>query len=88
MRFIEARLQAELSRCMYSLARVRAVDPTRRRAGVPLVDRRVVLHARVGTLPGRLGDLAHELTGADGSDRLAAGDGLQLPVLVLLVGAA
>ena len=38
-------------------ARVRGVDPARDRAGVPLVDRRVVLDARIGALPRRLGDL-------------------------------
>ena len=31
------------------------------RAGVPVVDRRVVLHARVGALPRRLRDVSHQL---------------------------
>src|SRR3712207_8973972 len=35
-------------------ARVRRVDPARVRAGVPVVDDRVVLDARVGALPGGL----------------------------------
>ena len=41
-------------------ARVRRVDAARVRARVPLVDRRVVLDARVGAAPRGLGDLAHQ----------------------------
>src|SRR5207244_5789808 len=37
-------------------AGVGGVDRSRVRTGVPVVDRRVVLHAGVGALPGRLGD--------------------------------
>ena len=43
-------------------ARVRGVDRPRVRAGVPAVDRRVVLHARIAAVPGPLGDLPQEVT--------------------------
>ena len=68
-------------------ARVRAVDAAGGRARVPLVDRRVVLHAGVGALPGRVGDLAHQVARAHRGHRLTRRDGLELPVLVLLEGA-
>ena len=42
-------------------ARVGGVDPARLRAGVPVVDRRVVLDARVGAAPGGVGDLAQQV---------------------------
>src|SRR5262249_56461080 len=42
-------------------ARVRPVDPPVVRAGVPLVDRRVELHAGVGAAPGGEGDLVPEV---------------------------
>ena len=64
-----ARLQAELSRNMYSLqgldALIRAVFFDR----VPLVDRRVKLHARIAAQPGRLGNLAHDLARLVSLDR-------------------
>ncbi len=68
-------------------ARVRGVDAPAVRAGVPAVDRRVVLHARVRAAPGRLGDLAHQLARATArvGSPVAAGD--QLPLAVLLDGA-
>ena len=50
-------------------ARVGRVDAARRRRRVPLVDRRVVLHARIGAAPRGLGDLAHELARLHGLDR-------------------
>ena len=84
MRFSDARLHAELSRCMYSEHGLDALMRPDRRARVPLVDRGVVLHAGVGALPRGLRDLAHQLAGAHRLDRLAGRDGLQLPVLVLL----
>ena len=69
-------------------ARVRRVDPPAVRRGVPLVDRRVVLHARVGAAPGGLGDFAHQLARWDRlADRLAGGAGGQPPLAVLLDGA-
>ena len=46
-------------------ARVRCVDPARVRGRVPLVDRRVVLDARIGAAPRRLGDLPHQLARRD-----------------------
>ena len=65
-------------------ARVRRVDPTRRRARVPFVDRGVVLHAGVRTLPRRLSELAHQLARPHRLNGLVAEDGLEPPVLILL----
>ena len=62
----EARLQAELSRCTYSLHGLEPLmRPCRRR--VPAVDGGVVLQARVGALPGRVGDLAEQVAGGHAS---------------------
>ena len=44
-------------------AGVRGVDPPRVRAGVPAVDRRVVLHARIAAGPGRLAHAVEHLAG-------------------------
>ena len=52
-------------------ARVGRGDPAGLGAGVPVVDRVVVLDAGVGALPGGLGDLAEQLLGVDGLDDLA-----------------
>src|SRR5581483_10434401 len=52
-------------------ARVRAVDAPGCRAGVPVVDRRVELHARIAALPGRLRDLAEQPARVEGLDRRA-----------------
>ncbi len=49
-------------------ARVGRGDAAALGVGVPVVDRAVVLDARVGALPRGLGDLAHELAGVDGLD--------------------
>ena len=66
-------------------ARVRGVDAPGVGAGVPAVDRRVVLHARVGAAIGGLGDLAHQLARADRlADGLAGRAGDQAPLAVLL----
>ena len=82
-RLMLARLHAELSRCMYSRARVAGVDAAGVRRRVPPVDRRVELHAGVGALPRRLGDLAHELARLHRLDGVAGGDGLEVPVVVV-----
>ena len=83
MRFSDARLQAESSTCIYSEHGLDALIRPDYRARVPLVDRRVVLDARVGALPGGLGDLAHELARGDRvADRLAGRAGDEVPVLV------
>ena len=66
-------------------ARVRRIDASRGRARVPVVDRRVELHARVGALPGRLGQLPHEVAGPDGLQRFLRRHRLELPVPVLEV---
>ena len=50
-------------------ARVRRVDPARLRAGVPVVDDRVVLDARIGAAPGGVGDLVHQLARRQRLDR-------------------
>jgi hypothetical protein len=67
-------------------ARVGGVDPPARRAGVPLVDRRVVLHPGVGALPCRERDVPHQVARTRGLERLPGGDGLQLPVTVIQYG--
>ena len=64
-------------------ARVARVDAARVRRGVPAVDRGVELHARVGALPRRLRDLAHEVAGLHRLDRLAGRDRLEVPVAVV-----
>ena len=58
-------------------ARVGRGDLGRLRAGVPVVDRAVVLDARVGALPGRLRDAAEQLLRVDGVDDLAGLPGAQ-----------
>ena len=68
---------------MYSLHGLRAVDAAGVGGGVPAVDGGVELHAGVGALPGRLGDLAEQVAGLDRLDDLAGGDGLQVPVGVV-----
>ena len=60
-----AKLQAELSRCMYS---EHGLEPLMRpaiRAGVPLVDSGVELHAWIGAFPSGFGELAEQLAGFD-----------------------
>ena len=77
LRRVHARIAGE--------ARIGRIDPPGHGARVPLVDRRVVLDARVGALPRGLGDLAHELARGDRvADRLAGRAGDQMPVLALL----
>ena len=58
-------------------ARVRRGDPPRLRVGVPVVDRVVVLQARVGALPRGRADLAEQLAGVDALDDLAGAAGPQ-----------
>src|SRR3546814_7537740 len=65
-------------------SRIRGVDPPRGGAGVPLVDRRVELDARIGTGPGGMGDLVPQLARTHGLRDLAVGAADQVPVLVLL----
>ena len=64
-------------------ARVRCVDPAGVRRGVPVVDRRVELHAGVGALPRGLRDLVHEVARLDRLDDLAGGHCPQVPVGVV-----
>src|SRR5207302_1820986 len=65
-------------------ARVRRVDAPRRRRGVPVVDRRVVLDARVRAAPRRLGDVAHEPARVDRLDDGPVGAAGQLPLAAVL----
>ena len=68
-----ARLQAESSRNMYSEQGLRGVDPPGVRAGVPAVDGRVVLQARIAAGPGRLGHRGEHLAGRVASARPCSG---------------
>ncbi|GJE34191.1 hypothetical protein LDDCCGHA_4398 [Methylobacterium oxalidis] len=68
-------------------ARVRGPDPPARRAGVPVVHRRVEVQARVGRGPGRLADLLPEVAGLERLRHLAGGAGGEVPVGVRLDGA-
>src|SRR6185312_16301265 len=61
-------------------ARVAAVDAAAVGRGVPPVDGGVELHARVGTLPGRLRHLAEEVARLHGLVDLAVGDPDEVPV--------
>ena len=63
--------------------RVRCVDATALRARVPVVDRRVVLHAGVRALPRRVGKFAHQSAGLYGLDRLAGRDRLEVIVRIV-----
>ncbi len=65
-------------------AGIRCVDAAAGGAGVPVVDRRVVLDAGIAADPGRLRHLAEEVARPDGLDRLAAQHGARLPRAVLL----
>src|SRR5205823_10263629 len=67
-------------------AGVRRVDPTALRAGVPLVDRVVVLHAGVGAAPRRVGDLVPEVARLERLRDLAGRAVGERPLAVLLDG--
>ena len=79
-----ARLQAELSRNMYSEQGLDALMRPVFLRGVPAVDGGVVLHAGIAALPGGFGDLVHEVAGLVGLDRLAVLDGAGGEVAVRL----
>ena len=64
-------------------ARVRGVDAAARRAGVPLVDRGVVLQAGIGAAPGGVGDLLPQRARRQAFGDAAVGAADQLPVAVL-----
>ena len=61
-------------------------DPAGLRAGVPVVDGAVVLDARVGAVPGRLGHLAQQPLGPDPGHNLAGTPGQQVEVAVVRYG--
>ena len=63
-------------------AGVRRIDRTRRRAGVPVVDRRVILQARIGGGPGGIADLFPKLLGLQGLCDLAVDALDEVPVLI------
>src|SRR5919201_987711 len=67
-------------------AGVRRVDPAGVRQRVPLVDRRVVLDARIRALPRRVGDLVQELARVDGIHDGAVGAGGEVPLAAVLDG--
>src|SRR5206468_12558113 len=67
-------------------ARVARVDPAAPGAGVPAVDRVVVLHARVGASPRGVGDLIPQLAGLQRLAHLSVGPPGQLPVAVVFDG--
>ena len=64
-------------------ARVARVDAGRVRAGVPVVDGRVVLHARVAADVRRFGDLVHQVARLVGRHRRPVADRVRRPVLVV-----
>ena len=57
-----------------------------RRAGMPVVDGGVVLQARIGAGPGRVGDLVPQIPRLDGFGDLAVGAPDQIPVAVVAHG--
>ena len=63
-------------------ARIRGVDASQFRAGVPVVDRGVVLHAGVGGVPGRFGDAVPQRLRAHRPGDLAGGALGELPLAV------
>ena len=65
-------------------ARIGGVDPPVIGAGVPLVDRGVVLDARIGRGPGRVADLLPQLLGRQRARDLVHRAVFQLPVALLL----
>ena len=65
-------------------ARVRSVDPPRGLAGVPAIDRGVVLHAGVAAVPGRLGHAVEQLPRGVLARRSTVGDVARPPVAVFL----
>ena len=65
-------------------AGVRAVDAVRVRAGVPVVDGRVVLNAGVGAVPSGKRNLAPEVAGLEGLHGLAGGSHGGVPLTVAL----
>ena len=78
-----ARLQAELSRCMYSQ---HGFEPLMRPVLAAVCQWLIVVSncmPGIGALPGGLGDLAHEVAGLDRADDRAVGDGPQVPVGVV-----
>ncbi len=64
-------------------ARVRGIDPPRVRAGMPVIDGRVVLHARIAAVPGPFGHLGHHFAGLPtGAGTIGLGHPMGLPRLV------
>ena len=49
---------------------------------MPLINNGVVLHARVGTLPGGFGDLLPQVAGLDGLMNLTIGAADQVPIAI------
>ena len=87
IRLSDARLHDELSRCRYSEHGLDAVIRPVSGRGVPVVDRVVVLQARVGALPRGLRDRAEQLAGVDRLDHRAVEPARQVERAVFLDGA-
>ena len=64
--------------------RVRSIDATMSRTGVPLVNRGVVLQTRVRTVPSRLANISPKLLSSNGPHRLAVGSRHQIPISIIL----
>ena len=65
-------------------AGIRSVDPPRVRAGVPMVDRRVVLHAWIAAAPGAFGHAGEYIAGRPrGAFAIGIGDPMGDPRLVV-----
>ncbi|GBD16880.1 hypothetical protein HRbin26_01790 [bacterium HR26] len=63
--------------------RIRCIDASGGRAGVPVVDRGIELDARIGALPGRLSDQVPQVAGLDRLGDAAIGPPAQVPVPVV-----
>ncbi len=64
-------------------AGIRGADVAALRASVPIVNGGVVLHARIGAGPSRLGNLAPKVAGLDGTGGFAVGSADQIPIAVV-----
>src|SRR5712692_2619635 len=62
-------------------ARIRSIDATRDRRGVPVIDRRVELHAGIAARPGGFGDLTQKLAARQRLEHLAVSPGREVPRL-------
>ena len=68
-------------------AGIRRDDRPRGGAGVPVVDRRMILDAGIGGRPGGMADLFPQIAGLQGLGHLAVGAPRELPIGIVLDGA-